>query len=70
MISWMATILAFVGNWLLIYGHRHGWLCWIISNLLLIRQAMMMGAWNLVIQFAVFEVLAIYGWWKWGGQRR
>ena len=65
MIWWIGTLLAFIGNGLIIYKRRTGWLCWIVANIILGIQSAHIHAWNLVAQFAIFEILAIIGWIRW-----
>jgi nicotinamide riboside transporter PnuC len=66
LIGTIATALAIAG--VILNNRRLRWcfLLWMVSNSLTLGIHAQTGVWSLVVRDAVFLVLAIEGWIKWG----
>ena len=69
LIGTVATILAITG--VVLNNRRIRWcfVIWICSNTLTLIIHAQTGVWSLVVRDAVFLVLAVEGWIRWGKQR-
>lgn len=60
-----ATCTAFTAQWMLSRKYIGTWLCWLISDSVLINLWFLQGYTLTVILFASFMVLATWGWFEW-----
>jgi len=60
-----ATCTAFTAQWMLSRKYIGTWLCWLISDSVLINLWFLQGYTLTVILFATFMALAIWGWIEW-----
>jgi len=65
-IGTIGTVIAIVGVWLNNRRIRICFACWGISNILTLAIHVHAGIWSLALRDAIFLVLAIEGWIKWG----
>jgi hypothetical protein len=65
-IAWIGTIIAIAGNVLINHRHRAGYVAWWISNAIIIITSAITGNWPILGLFAVYQVLAVHGFIKWG----
>ena len=66
LIGSIATVLAIAG---VLANNRRKRVCfaiWVISNSLTLVIHAQTGVWSLVVRDAVFLILAVEGWFKWG----
>lgn len=66
MTAWVFVAIAICGTILNGLRDRRGFLCWIVSNVGLIFVNVRTGAWAQAFLFAVYTVLAVWSWRKWG----
>jgi len=63
--EYLAMVLGVLGAWLVAEKNRLGFMSWIISNIFWIIFAIYHSYWGMLIQFTIFLILAIRGWYKW-----
>lgn len=60
-----ATVLAFVGMWLLAKKYMENWCCWIASNAIFCVLFALQGFYVTCGFFAIYTVLAVVGYYNW-----
>lgn len=68
MIEYLAAGLGILGALLIAFKKRSGFLCWIIGNFLWVILGITTKQWGIVIQFAVFWFISVFGFWNWKGK--
>ncbi|HNX78977.1 MAG TPA: nicotinamide riboside transporter PnuC [Prolixibacteraceae bacterium] len=61
----LTTALSIAATWLLARKVLENWLVWIVTDLLCIGLYASQNLWATVVLFAVYEALAIYGYFQW-----
>jgi len=65
LVDTFTTGLFFVGMWLMARRKIEHWLCWIVGNIISIPLYFYKGLTLSSLQYAIFTVLAILGYWQW-----
>ena len=63
------TVLNFVAQFLMAKKRMENWVFWLIVNLLGIHIYLVQDSPIFAIQYAIYLLLGIYGWWKWHKHR-
>lgn len=66
----LTTALSIAATWLLARKVLENWLVWIVTDLLCIGLYASQNLWATVVLFAVYEALAIYGYFQWKSSMR
>ena len=69
LIGTIATILAIAGAKLANHKLRICFALWLVSNSLTLIIHVHVGVWSLVARDAIFLILAVEGWVKWGKRK-
>lgn len=64
-LMWTVVLVSLAGTVLNIYKRRSGFLCWALANSGIIYRNLSIGEYPQALLFAVYLVLAIWGWFVW-----
>jgi nicotinamide riboside transporter PnuC len=66
LVFWIGSILSLVGAFFNARHKRWSFLIWMMANVILMYQVSLTFSWNLFVQYLIFLIAAIYGWFYWG----
>lgn len=64
------TACSIVGTWMLAQKIIQNWLLWAVVDIIYIGLLYQQALWTSAINYALFVVLAIYGWYSWQSEKK
>lgn len=65
MIGYIATFLSILGNILVVYKKKIGFLIWLASNFVWIYVDIGIGLYSQIVMMVLYAILNVLGWYEW-----
>lgn len=69
LLEWVAVVLNILFAVLIAYEKRVGWILGFVASVIGVGLYFLANTWAMGVLNAYYVVMAVYGWWSWGGNK-
>lgn len=63
--GWLGVLLSLTGFYANVKKSKWGFALWFVADIIFIITSIINQTWYFVVQYAVYAILAIWGYWQW-----